>query len=354
MTQILGRTAAGGPVGRLGTYRARDGSDGAPVEIDLARPHAGLVVGKRGSGKSYTLGVLAEAVAKTPGLSPIVCDPMGSFSSRAHDRVADSGTAGSGGRSTVVVRPTIRAETLSPRTWCELLALSPSDAVGALVWQAASAADTLAEMRRHVVNARAERAVRRSAANHLDLAASWDVFDPDGLDADSLLDGDTTVIDLAGVDRAAANAVVRGVAESLYERCVVGTPPTLPWLLVDEAHVFFDGIAEPGLRTLLTRGRQPGVSFVAATQRPAALPAVAHSQADLIIAHRLTTRDDREALARTRPSYMRDSFAERLPTTVGTALVVDDATESVHTVHIRERDTPHGGASPTTTSVSGG
>lgn len=337
MTQVLGRTHGPGPTGQLGTYRARDGSDGAEVSIDLSHPHAALVVGKRGSGKSYTLGVLAEELADSPGVTPILCDPMGAFA-----------TPEATARATVVHRPSIRADALSPRTWCELLDLSPSDSVGALVWHAASSAETLAGMRSHVVNARAERATRRAAVNHLDLAASWGTFDEAGLTADDLLDDRATILDLAGMDRAAANAVVRGVAESLYHRCVECTPSNLPWLLVDEAHVFFDGVAGSGLRTLLTRGRQPGVSLVAATQRPAALPPVAVSQADLLLAHRLTSRDDREALARARPVYMRESFEERMPTTVGAALVVDDATESVHAIQVRERRTAHGGASART------
>lgn len=341
MTQVLGRTHGAGPTGQLGTYRARDGSDGASVHLDLAHPHAALVVGKRGSGKSYTLGVLAEELADAEGVSPVVCDPMGAFST------LDGSPASNG--SAVVHRPSIRPDALSPRTWCALLDLSPEDPVGALVWHAAASASTLGGMRSHVVNAQAERATRRAAANHLDLATAWGAFDGEGLTADDLLDGDITVLDLSGMDRAAANAVVRGVAETLYARCVAGSPPTLPWLLVDEAHVFFDGIAAPGLRAVLTRGRQPGISLVAATQRPAALPAVAISQADLLLAHRLTARDDREALARARPAYMRESFAERMPTTVGEALVVDDATESVHAIRVRERRTPHGGASATAT-----
>lgn len=68
--------------------------------------------------------------------------------------------------------------------------------------------------------------------------------------------------------------------------------------------------------------RGPGVSLVAATQRPGALPATAISQADLLVVHRLTGRADREAL------------------------VIDDATETVNTVTVRERLTPHDGASP--------
>jgi len=69
-------------------------------------------------------------------------------------------------------------------------------------------------------------------------------------------------------------------------------------------------------------------------------------QADLLVAHRLTNRADREALAASRPAYMDGTFAERMPTEPGAALVVDDATESVHALAVRERQTPHGGASP--------
>ena len=67
MTFVLGRESGpdDGPVGRLGSYRARDGSAGAPLSLDLDGPHAVSVVGKRGYGKSYTLGVLAEALART-------------------------------------------------------------------------------------------------------------------------------------------------------------------------------------------------------------------------------------------------------------------------------------------------
>lgn len=337
MTHVLGRAEASTaePTGHLGTYRARDGSDGAAVHVDLSRPHAAVVVGKRGSGKSYTLGVLAEELADADGVVPVVCDPMGTF--------ANAGVSALG--ANVVHRPAIRADALSPRTWCDLLDLSPESAVGALVWHAAASASTLPDMRAQVVNARAGRATRQAAVNHLDLTAAWGAFDPDGLTPATLLDDRATVLDLSGMGRAAANAVVRGVAELLYQRCVEASPPNLPWVLVDEAHVFFDGVAAPGLRTLLTRGRQPGVSLVVATQRPSALPTVAISQADLLVAHRLTARDDREALARARPAYMRETFEGRMPAEAGSALVVDDATESVHAVRIRERRAGHGGAS---------
>jgi hypothetical protein len=354
MTHVLGRDPSENretsPSGHLGAYRARDGSSGAAVHLDLDSPHAGLVVGKRGYGKSYSLGVLAEELARAEGVAPVVADPMGIFGS-----LAEAGAE-------VVGQPRVPADALAPRAWCDLLGLTADSPAGALVWQAAAARSTLAGMREFVADAdtKAERATRRAADNHLGLAESWGVFSPEGLTAAdllvSLVDAGTsagTVLDLSGLDAEPANAVVRAVASGLYDHCVTGQsdapethPHQLPWLLLDEAHAFFSGIAAPALRTVLTRGRQPGVSLVAATQRPSALPPVAISQSDLLFAHRLTARADLDALAEARPTYLASSFEERLPAAPGKVLLVDDATESVHAVRIRERETAHGGSSP--------
>jgi len=335
---VIGRTDADGPVAALGRFRARDGSAGAPCGLDIDGPHAALVVGKRGYGKSYTLGVLAEELARASGIAPVVVDPMGVF---------DGLTAGSDDvRANVRTSPTVAANAVPPRAWCEMLGLEPSSGTGALVWQSASDATSLAAMRAEVEDADAAAEHRRAASNHLALAASWGAFAPDGLTAADVATGATTVLDLSGLSEPAMNAVVRAVAAELYQARVRGTVDRMPWVLVDEAHAFFDGVAGAALRRLLTRGRHPGVSLVAATQRPSALPAVAVSQADLVLAHRLTSRADREALEAARPTYMGASFAERSPTDPGEVTLVDDASEAVHAVRVRERDTPHGGASP--------
>jgi DNA helicase HerA-like ATPase len=312
------------------------------MALDLDGPHATLVVGKRGYGKSYTLGVIAEALAGTDGVAPVVVDPMGVFPSLA-DRVdGDSAPV----PASVVSDPAVAPDSLDPRSWCALLGLSPESGAGSLVWQAAQAASSLAAMREHVEAADASGEDRRAAANHLALAESWGVFDPEGLSAPALGSHEVTVLDLSGLDTAPTNAVVRGVGEALYRARIEGTMRRLPWLLVDEAHPVFDGVAAPTLRRLLTRGRAPGVSLVVATQRPSALPAVAISQSDLLVSHRLTSREDLQALEQARPTYMSSSLGDRLPTAPGEVLIVDDATETVQTASIRERATPHGGDSP--------
>jgi hypothetical protein len=333
---VLGRDDGAGPAVRFGRYRAADGSEGATVGLDLDRPHAALVVGKRGYGKSHTLGVLAEDAARAAGVAPVVVDPMGEFGGLAVD----------GCPARVVDTPTVAAATLPPAVWPALFDLPATDPVGALLWEAATAAGTLPAMIDHVDAAAVADDVGRAARNHLALADSWGVFDPEGLDAAALLDHEATVLDCSGMDDRAAGALVRAVARGLYDACVDGRPSRLPWLLLDEAHTFFDGVAGPALETVLTRGRTPGVSLVAATQRPSALPAVAVSQADLLVAHRLTAAADVEALSAAAPTYLSGTLRERLPTAPGGAVVVDDATESVHGVRVRRRETPHGGADP--------
>ena len=55
-----------------------------PIYMDIARSHVILVSGKRGSGKSYTLGAIAEAlstlkVEESGNIAPLIFDTMGIF-----------------------------------------------------------------------------------------------------------------------------------------------------------------------------------------------------------------------------------------------------------------------------------
>ena len=344
---------------RLGSFLARDGSDGAAVWVDADTPHAGVVFGKRGTGKSYTLGVLAEGLAAATGVAPVIVDPMGVF----------AGVTADGGR---VVAPTVRPAAIPPSVWPAVVGLDPTSGPGSLLWRAvadavddgADVADEGADTNRRpsleAIGARvaatdAPDRTRRAVRNHLQLAASWGVFDAEAPPISALVrDGDPVVIDLAEVPERAAGAVVRAVARGLYDARLAGRIARLPWLLVDEAHAFFGGVADAALRTLLTRGRAPGVSLVCATQRPSALPDVAVSQADLLIAHRLTAGPDVEALAAAEATYLTGDLAARLPSGTGEALVVDDASETAHLVRVRKRRTPHGGGSPRASDAAGG
>jgi DNA helicase HerA-like ATPase len=338
---VIGREDSTGATARLGHYRARDGSRGAAVDLDVDRPHVGLVVGKRGSGKTYTLGVLAEGLLAAEGVAPVVIDPMGAFTPLDTADV-----------SATVIDPSVRADALDPRQWCMVLGLDPEQGAGALVWRAASERATLDEMRSWVVDADTAASAGRAATNHLALAASWGVFEPSGIEVETLCSDGLTVLDVSGLDSRPAGAVLAAVTTAVYDARMTGRTDRLPWLLVDEAHAFTDGVARRPLRRLVTRGRQPGVSCVLATQRPSAVPATAVSQTDLLVAHRLTSMADIDALQAARPTYLDGDLRAQLPETTGDALVVDDGTESIHHVTVRERRTPHGGETPRASDIN--
>jgi hypothetical protein len=202
--------------------------------------------------------------------------------------------------------------------------------------------------------AQAQKATVQATRNHLALAEDWDLFDPSGIDAARLFAEPVTVIDASGLTAEGLSALTAAVSRQLYETAARRELDRLPWLLIDEAQTVTDGVAARSLRTILTRGRHPGVSLMLGTQRPAALPAVAISQADLILSHRLTSTADIDALAAARPTYLEESVVDRLPEGVGEAVVIDDATESAVTVSIRRRRTPHGGESPRATALGSG
>ena len=344
-----GQDLDAGPSGRLGAYRALDGSEGAPLYLDLDGPHAMLIVGKRGYGKSYTLGVIAESLARARGVAPVIIDPMDVFTTLDQPTRGDADPV----LADVIEDPAVAPSALDPRSWCALLGLPAESGAGGLVWQAAGEADTLDGIRDHIAATDAPDTDKRAAINHVDMADAWGVFDADGLTAQDLAGPEITVINVAGMDTDPMNAVARGIGEALYRARETEAIDRLPWLLIDEAHTFFQGVAESTLETILTRGRAPGVSLVMATQRPSAVPEVGISQSDVLISHRLTSEADLDALQAAQPTYMNSSLADedRMPTDTGEVVIIDDSTETVHAAQIRRRDTPHGGDSPNASDV---
>ena len=128
----------------------------------------------------------------------------------------------------------------------------------------------------------------------------------------------------------------------------------LVWLVIDEAHEFLpkEGrtAASDALITILREGRQPGISLILATQQPGKIHTDVMTQADTVIAHRITAKIDTEALGILMQSYMRNGLdieLDSLPRLKGTALIFDDVNEKLYQMRVRPRLTWHGGSSPT-------
>ncbi len=103
------------------------------------------------------------------------------------------------------------------------------------------------------------------------------------------------------------------------------------------------------LITVLREGRQPGISLVLASQQPGKIHTDVFTQADIVIAHRLTANIDVSALSNIMQSYMRQGLDKELnilPPEEGAAIVFDDANEKLYPIRVRPRYTWHGGSAP--------
>jgi hypothetical protein len=389
----------------IGRYYALDGSLGAPVYLDVLRPHMVFICGKRGYGKSYTIGVFLEEIATLDDaikqhLAVVVLDTLGIFWSTQFPSKDDlqriqrwerkprgfpirllvpaQGIGYYSKKDIPVVKFSICIAELSPFHWCQLFDVKVTDPVGVVLTQTILALQasknhfSLQEIVSYIQqDVQTDVVVKRAVQNFFLMADSWGVFDKDGLSiAEIVQPGTVTVLDLSVLPSLLLKDVVVAVlSEKIFEERVrsrkifeqkkmgfavqdEGIP--LVWLAVDEAQVFLPY----GKKTLskevlidewMRQGRQPGLSLLLATQRPSAVEPEVLSHCDLFLCHRLTVQEDIDALSRIRPVYMHGDIQEsikKIGSEKGVALLVDDTSESVHVVQLRPRVSWHGGAEP--------
>ncbi|MCX6661046.1 MAG: DUF87 domain-containing protein [Euryarchaeota archaeon] len=403
---VLGRREkTGDGVLTIGRYYALDGSLGAPVFLDITRPHMVFICGKRGYGKSYTIGVFLEEIAALDDaikqhLAVLVLDTLGIFWSTQFPSKDDLekiqrwsrkptgfpirllvpahaiGTYDTG--DIQVERFSLCIAELSPLHWCQLFDVKVTDPVGVALTQAILALQSSKDhfSIKEIVSfiqkdVQTEAVVKSAVQNFFLIADSWGVFDTDGLSiAEIVQPGTVTVLDLSVLPSLLLKDVVVAVlSQKIFEERVKsrrifeqkkmgfhveaeGIP--LVWLAVDEAQVFLPSEKKTLSKAVLIeewmrQGRQPGLSLLLATQRPSAVEPEVLSHCDLFLCHRLTAQEDIDALSRIRPIYMHGTIQDSLKkigSEKGVALLVDDTSESVHVVQLRPRVSWHGGVEP--------
>lgn len=389
----------------IGNYMALDHSRGAAVYLDALKPHAILICGKRGYGKSYTMGCLLEELAfLEPAikkrLASLVIDTMGIFWTMSHPNAFEAQRLKSwdltpAGLETEIFVPAGKVEAyrkrninvkpfsipireLSGSQWCRIFNIEEVSPTGILLIRAIeslrergdaySFEEILSEIAR---DTRSDGASKGAVENYFRAVNSWGLFSKDGTSLSELISGGrTTILDVSTLENenvcAAAVSILAGrlyearlEARRVYEKKLMGEKTDegefpMVWLFIDEAHIFVpaktEGLASKVLiNQCLRQGRQPGLSLVLATQRPASLHPDVVSQSDLLICHRLTASDDILALETSRPLYMQESiqgYLKKMGSERGAALIVDDHSESVHLVRIRPRLSWHGGGEP--------
>jgi len=387
----------------LGTTRTDDGKD-VPVFLDSLYPHVIFVCGARGSGKSYTLGVIVEGLAETnPNVGCIVVDPVGVFWSLKQankqegekDLLKEWGLEPKGFGNVEVLIPkgardsaphetfdgvfSLKSSELTIDDWCLTFGLERFEPAGLLLERAIEkcgkeySVDDLVrtvnedEELTHPTKGFSSR-TRRGISSRLDSSKSWGILAGAGekaTDVEALVKpGRVCVVDTSFLSEEVSCLVVGIIARKLLNARkeaaraessgykTNNVPPV--WLCIDEAHTMIPNdrntAASETITEYVKQGRRPGCSIVLATQQPSAVNSNVLSQLDMILVHKLVFHDDIKAVFKRMPSGVVDEmkdveFVRTLP--LGDALLGDREEEnpSAFMVKIRPRKSQHEGRS---------
>jgi len=389
------------------------------ILLDTNRTHIVFICGKRGSGKSYTMGAIAEGIAGLPdeiknNLCTIIFDTMGiywtmKFPNNKDKEMLKQWNLETKGLDVTVYTPkgffdsykergiptdfpfSIKPSDLASSDWCLTFDLDPNKPVGVLVERVINKLKkektdyTISDIIEAVkADDKSSENEKNMVENQFRKSKEWGLFSKEGTSIEDLTyGGKTIVIDLspyatqAGtwgikaliigiisqkvfLERLTARKVEEhGILEKSMryfgeeEKKKIQRQTPLVWLMLDEAHEFLpregSTAATNALVTILREGREPGVSLVLASQQPGKIHSDVMTQADVVIAHRLTAKIDIDALGKLMQSYMRHGLDEelnKLPRVTGAAIVFDDMNEKLYPMQVRPRFTWHGGEAP--------
>lgn len=380
-----------------------------PILLDIDKPHAILVSGKRGSGKSYTLGVMAEGIANLEpeikqNISTIMFDTMGIYWSMKNPNLKDAKILTEWGlkpeATDITVyspigkfdeyqqkgfpadRPlAIRPNLMSAKEWSQIFGIEELSPASLLLERAiATTEETEANfsltslMKTIKADTDASEAEVKIVLSKLRAIRKWGIFDERGTDLSELTTGgQTAVIDLSPYAETDDGDMIRALIISHISNHIIKTrlsarkleeldeirgntssqKAPLLWMLIDEAHEFLpkEGttLASGALRRILKEGRQPGISLILATQQPGKIDTDVMTQSDIVISHRLTSNIDLQALNGIMQSYLATDLQkslDSLPRTHGSAIILDDTNEKILQAQIRPRTSWHGGSNP--------
>jgi uncharacterized protein len=272
------------------------------VYLDVAKSHAIFVCGKRGSGKSYTMGVIAEGIAKLPkevaeNLSIILLDTMGVYWSMKYPNKKDQKLLSEWGMKpeafdVKIFTPSgffeqtkkkgiptdypfsIMPKELDARDWCLVFDIKQTEPIGVLIERVIdsikkskkdySIQDIITELNK---DKKTQPNIKNAANNLFSNALNWGIFDKKGTPLTDLSKaGQITILDVSIYATMAGSWNIKSLAIGLItqklfvERMIARREEEfkeishatnyfegegkkvkkspLVWLVIDEAHEF--------------------------------------------------------------------------------------------------------------------
>lgn len=272
------------------------------IYLDVANAHVVLVVGKRGSGKSYTMGVIAEGVADLPeevkeNVAVVLLDTMGIYwpmkykNDQDETMLKDWGLEGKG-LDVKIYTPTgyfkeykekgiptdfpfsIRPAELDSVDWCLTFELDPYSQMGVLIQKAINALKesgknySVEDIIKEIAKDKTSLPHIRDAVSNLFLnVKAWGLFDTKGTEIkDIVKGGQVTVLDVSAYATMAGGWGIKSlaiglIAQKLFRERMIARKFEeyeeihstihyfgeekkkkqefpMVWLVIDEAHEF--------------------------------------------------------------------------------------------------------------------
>ncbi len=390
------------------------------ILMDVARSHVVLIAGKRGSGKSYTLGVLAEELSNLPkevsqNIASLIFDTMGiywtmKFRNEKDKNLLQDWELKTKNLPTKIFVPfgyydqfiergipvdqpfALDVAELGSEDWILTFGLNMINPVAVLIERVITKLKEIGRFGiREIIHEmehddKTTKEIKNAAIGLFEATDTWGIFASKEQKATQVKDlitrGTTSILDLSVYNSIGAFNV-RALVVSLISRKIFNQrmmarkkeeiesiskgwnfmsfdkkDNPLVWIFIDEAHEFLPlnekTVATDALVQLLREGRQPGISLVLATQQPGQIHRDVMTQSDIIIAHRVTSKPDLEALNYIMQSYMLagiKKYMDDLPSLKGSAIILDDNSERIYPMRIKPRFTWHGGEAPTAVRI---
>ncbi len=378
-----------------------------PVKIDLARPHIIGLFGKRGQGKSYSMGNIVEEMMLLPedikkNIGVIVIDTMGIYWSMKTPNEKDAelltewGLKPRGFDVKVTIPKgltkiynddaipfddtfSMKPSSLGTDDWALSFNLELDSEMGILLQKVMrqmrdKGTYTIDEIIENIKKEEGSNVAKDGLINRYLVAQEWGIFSDEGSSIhDIIKPGQATILDVSHFSQASGGWSVKSLVVGLLARHILdarikarrmeesesmegtskGGHMPITWMLIDEAHQFLprEGMTAASLPLLqwVKIGREPGVSLLLATQMPNKLHQEAISQCDLVISHRLTSSKDIDSLSQIMQSYLKygiSDYFDNLPRVKGAAIILDDNSERLYPIRMRPRMSWHAGGSP--------
>ncbi len=348
---------------------------GNEILLDALRPHVILIAGKRGSGKSYTMGVIAEGLASLPSevaqnITCLIIDTMGIYWTMKNPNYKEAELLKQWGEeptefknvrvfvpkgsfekvkeenASMVDFPfSISVSDISATEWSDIFGFPANSQEGVIISRAISEIresrkeydinDIIEGIKNEVTN----EEKKDVCIERFESAKEWGIFEKHGTEIEELLEaGSINVLDISLYSHSTGEFSLRALVIGLLSRKILeireiqrraeeladmnmavrGEKRSIPivWMFIDEVHEFLPAgmrtAASPELSRLIKEGRQPGIGLVIATQQPGKLDTDVITQCDIIISQHVTAKIDIDALNMVMQSYMTSTISKYL------------------------------------------